>query len=242
MTGVSQLVGPLLLALGLWVVFAAVYVSRGSQSAGESALESWTISPNSGFWVVPAAAAFAGSSGVSIAVLANVVSTAQVGVWIYLLRRDAPQPQRRSTSWVDQSSLLASLAGLLLHLVAKAPAATTDVLTYAGPMLAFSGAALFAGSALHPVNVGRERDIAAVHRWAWLSAVRMGYYLAVFALATRKALAIDAVLTGFSAPSFMPIQLSLLYGYRNAVVTTAVRWSWLFAPVGLGVAAWLHYR
>ena len=35
--------------------------TRGRRSAGEAALEAWAVSPNSGFWVVPAATAFAGS-------------------------------------------------------------------------------------------------------------------------------------------------------------------------------------
>lgn len=237
----SQLLGPTMLALGLWVIFGAAQLSRGAKSAGEGSLESWTISPNSGFWVVPAAAAFAGPAGVSIAVLANVVSTIQVSVWVYFLRRDAPTPQRRSTSWVDQSPILASIAGFLIHLVAKAPASTASVLTIAGPLLAFSGAALFAGSALHPHNRGEANDARAARRWMWLSAIRVAYYLLVFALASRKDLEIVAVLTGFSAPSFMPVQLSVLYGYRNAVVMCAVRWGWIFVPVGLGIAAALRY-
>ena len=237
----SQLVGPAMLALGLWVIFGAVQLSRGAKSAGEGSLESWTISPNSGFWVVPAAAAFAGPAGVSIAVLANVVSTIQVSVWVYLLRRDAPNPQRRSTSWVDQSSILASILGFIIHLVAKAPASTASVLTIAGPLLAFSGAALFAGSAMHPHNRADKSDISATRRWIWLSAIRVGYYLLVFTFASRKALEIVAVLTGFSAPSFMPVQLSVLYGYRNSVVMCALRWGWIFVPIGLGFAAVLRY-
>ena len=238
----GQLLGPVVLACGLWVIFGAAQLSRGSRSGGEAALESWTISPNSGFWVVPAASAFAGSAGVSIAVLANVVCTVQVSLWIYMLRRDAPHPQRRSTSWVDQSPILASVAGLLIHLIVKAPPVTGSVLTFAGPLLAFSGAALFAGSVLHPQNRAAPIDVGAYRRWAWLSVVRVGYYLVVFAFATNKALEIVAVLTGLSAPSFLPVQLSVLYGYRNAMVLAAVRWTWLFAPFGLGVAAFLHYR
>jgi hypothetical protein len=108
-------------------------------------------------------------------------------------------------------------------------------------MLAFSGAALFAGSAMHPHNRAGKIDAGSYWRWGWLSAVRVGYYLVVFAFTSRKALEIVAVLTGFSAPSFMPVQLSVLYGYRNAVVRTAVVWGWTLAPVGLGFAALLHY-
>ena len=46
-----------------------------------------------------------------------------------------------------------------------------------------------------------------------------------------------AVLSGLSAPSFQPIQLAVLYGYRSEVVVAAVRWGWLLAPLGLGLAA-----
>ena len=46
-----------------------------------------------------------------------------------------------------------------------------------------------------------------------------------------------AVLTALSAPSFQPIQLSVLYGYRSEVVVAAVRWGWILAPLGLGAAA-----
>ena len=46
-----------------------------------------------------------------------------------------------------------------------------------------------------------------------------------------------AVLSALSAPSFQPIQLAVLYGYRSEVVVAAVRWGWLLAPLGLGLAA-----
>ena len=91
------------------------------------------MSPNSGFWVVPAAAAFAGSAGTMIAVLANVITSVWGGVCVHLMRRDAPLRQRRATSWVDQSPVLASVVGLLLHVVGPAPGWTEDVLTLAAP-------------------------------------------------------------------------------------------------------------
>jgi hypothetical protein len=46
-----------------------------------------------------------------------------------------------------------------------------------------------------------------------------------------------AVLTALSAPSFQPIQMSVLYGYRSEVVVVAVRWGWGLAPLGLVAAA-----
>ncbi|HEY5383632.1 MAG TPA: hypothetical protein VIJ56_00220, partial [Acidimicrobiales bacterium] len=145
LTSVSQLLGPLALSAGMWLLLGATLASRGERSAGQSSLEAWAVTPNASFWVVPTAAAFAGSAGTMIAVLANVITTAWNAVAVHLMRRDAPFRQRRSTTWVDQSPVLASVVGLLLHFFGSAPAWTADVLTLAGPLLAFSGAALFTG-------------------------------------------------------------------------------------------------
>jgi hypothetical protein len=111
LTSVGQLLGPLALSAGMWLLLGATLVSRGERSAGRSTLEAWAVTPNASFWVVPTAAAFAGSAGTMIAVLANVITTAWNAVAVHLMRRDAPFPQRRSTTWVDQSPVLASLSG-----------------------------------------------------------------------------------------------------------------------------------
>jgi hypothetical protein len=237
LTAVNQIVGPILLAGGLWVLFAVSLTTRGERSSGEGSLEAWAAAPNSGFWVVPAATAFAGSAGAMVAVLANVANTAWGAVCVHLMRRDAPICQRRSTSWVDQSPLLASAVGFLLHVAGRAPTSSADVLTLAGPLLAFSGAALFAGSVVHPHNLTTARPTHAHQRVAWLSAVRIAYFMLLAAFSTSVTLTVVAVLTGLSAPSFQPIQLAVLYGYRSGVVNAAVRWGWVLAPVGLGVAA-----
>jgi hypothetical protein len=239
LTSVGELVGPIVLSAGLWLMLGAALATRGRRSAGEGSLEAWAVSPNSGFWVVPAAAAFAGSTGTMIAVLANVITTAWTGVAVHLMRRDAPLRQRRATSWVDQSPVLASLVGLLLHVVGPAPSWTADVLLLAGPLLAFSGAALFTGSVIHPHNLSVPRSEHAVRRWSWLSVVRIAYYAVVAlvaGLASSNALAVVAVLSGLSAPSFQPIQLAVLYGYRSELVVAAVRWGWILAPFGLVLA------
>jgi predicted permease len=240
LTSARQLVGPLALAAGLWLMMGAAQVTRGRRSAGEGALEAWAVSPNSGFWVVPAAAAFAGSTGTMIAVLANVITSAWGAVCTHLMRRDAPIRQRRATTWVDQSPILASVLDLRLHLVGSAPTGTADVLTLAGPLLAFSGAALFTGSVIHPHNLGVPRTEHALRRWSWLTALRVAYYLVVAVvagIASSTPLVVVAVLSGLSAPSFQPIQLAVLYGYRCELVVSAVRWGWLLAPLGLGLAA-----
>jgi predicted permease len=240
LTSASQLVGPVALSAGLWLMLGAAVGTRGRHSTGAGALEAWAVSPNSGFWVVPAAAAFAGPTGTMIAVLANVITTAWGAVCVHLLRRDAPHPQRRSTSWVDQSPVIASVVGLLLHIAGSAPAWTEDVLTLAGPLLAFSGAALFTGSVIHPHNLSVPQTEHALRRWVWLTIVRVVYFLLVAAVALAASstpLAVVAVLTALSAPSFQPIQLAVLYGYRSEVVVAAVRWGWVLVPFGLGLAA-----
>jgi len=240
LTSVRQLVGPLALAAGLWLMMGVAQATRRRRSAGEGALEAWAVSPNSGFWVVPAAAAFAGSTGTMIAVLANVITSAWGAVCTHLMRRDAPIRQRRATTWVDQSPILASVLGVLLHVVGSAPGWTADVLTLAGPLLAFSGAALFTGSVIHPHNLGVPHTDHALRRWTWLTVLRVAYYLVVAVvagIASSTPLAVVAVLSGLSAPSFQPIQLAVLYGYRSELVVVAVRWGWLLAPLGLGLAA-----
>ncbi len=237
LTSAGELLGPIALAAGLWVLLGATVATRRTRSRGEAALESWAVSPNSGFWVVPAAAAFAGSAGTMIAVLAVVITSLWGAVCVHLMRRDAPFRQRRATSWIDQSPVLASAVGLLLHLWGPAPSWTADALTLAGPLLAFSGAALFAGSVVHPHNLSVRHGEHALRRWGWLTVVRVGYYLVLAAVASSSPLAVVAVLNALSAPSFQPVQLAVLYGYRSELVVAAVRWGWVLTPFGILLAA-----
>jgi len=112
-----------------------------------------------------------------------------------------------------------------------------------GRLLAFSGAALFTGSVIHPHNLAVRHTEHALRRWTRLTVVRVAYYLVV-ALAALAAsstpIAIVAVLSGLSAPAFQPVQLAVLYGYRSEIVVAAVRWGWLLAPLGLLAAALLR--
>jgi hypothetical protein len=241
LTALTQLVGPLVLAGGLWFLFVVAVATRGERSTGEGALESWAVGPNSGFWVVPVAAAFAGSAGAMIAVLANAANAAENAVCVHLMRRDAPLRQRRSTSWVDQSPVLALAAGLLLHLAGPAPGSSKEVLALAGPLLAFSGAALFAGSVVHPHNLSVPKSDHALRRWTWLTALRVGYFMLIVACTSSTPLAVVAAVSALSAPSFTPIQQAVLYGYRSGVVNVGVRWGWVLAPLGLGLAAAIRW-
>jgi energy-converting hydrogenase Eha subunit A len=237
LTSARELLGPIALAAGLWVLLGATLATRRTRSTGEAALESWAVSPNSGFWVVPAATAFAGSAGAMIAVLAVVITSLWGAACVHLMRREAPFRQRRATSWIDQSPVLASGVGLLLHLWGPAPTWTAAVLTLAGPLLAFSGAALFTGSVIHPHNLSVRHNEHALRRWGWLTVVRVGYFLVLAAFAWSTPLAVVAVLNALSAPSFQPVQLAVLYGYRSEVVVAAVRWGWVLTPFGLLLAA-----
>jgi len=207
LTSVGELVGPLALAGGMWLMLGASLVSRGRRSGGEAALEGWAVAPNSGFWVVPAATAFAGSAGTMIAVLANVITTIWGGVCVHLMRRDAPLRQRRATSWVDQSPVLASVVGLALHAVGPAPGWTEDVLVLAGPLLAFSGAALFTGSIIHPHNISVPRPQHAIRRWAWLTVIRVAYYLVVTVAAAASGATALAVVPTDPAGGALPLQV-----------------------------------
>ena len=117
---------------------------------------------------------------------------------------------------------------------------TKDILTLAGPLLAFSGAALFAGSVAHPHNLSVPRSDHAIRRLIWLTSVRVAYFLAVVLITSSRSLAIVAGLSALSAPAFAPIQQAVLYGYRSGVVNAAARWGWVLTPFGLGLAALLR--
>jgi hypothetical protein len=96
------------------------------------------------------------------------------------------------------------------------------------------------GSVIHPQNLSVPRSEHALRRWSWLTAVRVAYFLLIVlaaALTSSNALAVVAALSALSAPSFQPVQLAVLYGYRSHVVVAAVRTGWLVAPFGLVLAA-----
>ena len=100
-----------------------------------------------------------------------------------------------------------------------------------------SGAALFAGSVVHPHNLSIPKSDQALRRWTWLTALRVGYFMVIVVCTSSRALAIVAAVSALSAPSFTPIQQAVLYGYRSGVVNVSVRWGWLLAPLGVGGAA-----
>lgn len=236
LTAPRQIVAPIVVAGVGGVLLGASYLVRGRHSTGLSQLEGWAAFPNSTFWVLPIGGALVGPSASAVAALTNAAYAAPNAVCVHLMRRDAPIPQRHSTGWPDQSMLLAVAVGLLLHLAGPAPAASHVVLVVAGPLLAFVGAALYTGSVFHPHNTSVRRTAAEGRSWVLLTGIRVAY-LAVIAVVTNStAVAVIAVLSAFGPPAFNPPQQAVLYGYRSGLVMVAVRWGWLFVPVGLALA------
>jgi hypothetical protein len=230
-----QLAGPVLISGVGWVLLGAAEVARRRASAGQAALEAWAVGPNGAFWALPIGGLIAGPAAVTVAALANALFSAPNAICIHLMRRDAPIAQRHRTSWIDQSALLALGVGLALHVVGHAPSWTHVILGVSGPLFAFTGAALFVGSVIHPHNLAVDRHRRAIGRWLWLSLVRTLYLLPIAVVTNSRPLAVIAVLCALGAPAFNPIQQAVLYGYRSSVVIAAVRWGWLALPVGLAV-------
>ena len=240
LTAPRQIVAPLAMAGAGGVLLLASYLIRRGRSTGLAQLEAWAAFPNSTFWVLPIGGALVGPAASVVAGLTNAAYAVPTAVCVHLLRRDAPIPQRHSTSWIDQSMLVAVGAGLLLHLTGPAPSASHWVLVVAGPLLAFVGAALYTGSVFHPhtATVDRQRDDG--RRWLLLSGIRIVVLVAVAVVTGSTAVAVIAVLSAFGPPAFNPPQQSVLYGYRSGVVMVAARWGWLFTPVGLVAALLLR--
>jgi len=236
LTAPRQIVAPLIIAGTGFILLGASYVTRRAASGGQSALEAWAAYPNTAFWVLPIAEALTGSAGARIATLSNAAYSAPGAAAIHLLRRDAPHPQRRATFWIDQSSVLAVVVGLFLHLAGPAPEASKLVLMGSGPALAFVGAALFVGSVLHPHNDRDPDQPSGVARWAALTVVRVACLVPLALFTSSKDVAVVAMLCAFGPPAFNPSQLAVLYRYRSNVVYAAARWSWVLLPVGFAIA------
>jgi hypothetical protein len=236
LTAPHQIVAPIVIAAVGGLLLLVAHFIRGDRSSGLAELEGWAAFPNGTFWVLPIAGALLGPAGSAISALTNAVYAGPNAWCIHLMRRHAPIPQRRSTSWLDQSMFLAVIVGLLLHLAGPAPSATHWVLTVAGPVLAFVGAALYTGSVLHPHNASVSRTGAEYRRWLLLTGVRIVYLLTIALVTSSTVVAVIAVLSALGPPAFNPPQQAVLYGYRSGVVMVAVRWGWVFVPVGLTAA------
>jgi hypothetical protein len=236
LTGFRQVVYPLLISGVGWLLLGAALALRGRRSRGLVALEGWAAFPNGAFWVQPLAGALIGPAGSMISALTNAAYALSNAASIHLMRRDAPIPQRRSTTWTDQSMVVAVALGLVLHLTGPAPGASHWVLIVAGPLLAFVGAGLYMGSVFHPHNASVSHSTPDFSRWLFLTAVRMAFLVTVAVVTRSTAVEVIAVLSAFGPPAFNPPQQAVLYGYRSGVVMVAVRWGWVFLPVGLAIA------
>lgn len=235
--GLGDLAWPLLAAGFTLVIMAVAWqtTSRGRDRAGRAVLRGWSANANGGFWVIPAATAIAGAPGAVFAVLIDRLYILIFGFFTWILRRNAPEPQRMRTSWIDQAPVIALGVGLVLNVTAETPTWTATALEWAAPLLALSGAAVFVGSVLHPSQRIPWRP--GMRVWALLSAVRILLFVPAALVAPSPEIAIAFVLFGFTIPAFFPPQLSILYGYRDSVVAASARWGWIFAPPGIAAAA-----
>ena len=237
--GFADLGWPLLAAGITAVIMACAWwtTPRGSDRTGRAVLRGWSANANGGFWVIPVATAIAGAPGAVFAVIVDRRYIVIFGFFTWILRRNAPQPQRMRTSWVDQAPVIALGIGLVLNITRETPEWTATALAWAAPLLALSGAAVFVGSVLHPSQRIAWRP--GVRTWAFLSAVRILLFVPAALLAPTPEIAIAFVLFGFTIPAFFPPQLSILYGYRDAVVAATARWGWVWAAPGVALAVTL---
>lgn len=231
---------PFLMSLAILVLMGIVWLTyRGPDRAAHAVLQAWAANSNTGFWVIPIGAALGGPSGALAAVLMDRIATPLYAWWVHILRRDAPRPQHRRTSWVDQSGAIALVIGLLLRLTGPAPEWTITMTALATPLLAASGAAVFVGSVLHPSQ--RIDAAPGVRRYLGLVAVRVVLYLPIVVFAPTTELRVVALLCALSIPAFVAPQISALYGYAEPVVAAANKLGWIFGALGL-IVVWVLTR
>ena len=229
---IGNVLWPFLLSLVfVGMTIAAWLTNRAPNRGSKTILNAWAAGPNTGFWAVPVAAALVGPAGALTGVLMDRIATPFFALWIWILRKEAPIKQRRRTSLVDQAPTLALLVGLALHLVGPAPAWTSTVTNIAVPLMAAAGAAIFMGSVLHPTQRIDPRP--GVVRWLRIVAVRILLLAPIIWFAPNTAVRVVAVLLAFSIPAFAGPQVSVLYGYADAVMAAASRYGWFFGAAGL---------
>ena len=237
LAGLDDVLWPVLMvAVFAVMLVVALATTKGEGRAGRATLRTWATTSNTGFFVIPFAAAFGGSAAVLIAVLIDRFGAPLWAIYIALLRRNAPKPQRMSTSWIDQAPLIALGVGLLLRALTPAPEWTSGLSLIAAPFMAATGAALFVGSVLHSSQ--RISPKSGIRAWAAFTILRIALFAPIYFFAPTPAVALVAVLAGLSIPAFGPSQMSLVYGYSEPVVAASVRYSWFIGAIGL-VAAYL---
>ena len=238
LNGFNDVLWPVLLILPMMVLLViALVFTKGQGRLGRGTLRAWTAGANCGFFAIPVAAALVGASGVVVAVLIDRLGAPLWALYIWLLRKDAPRPQTISTSWIDQSPLIALFVGLALRTQTPAPEWTATVSGLAAPVMALTGAALFVGSVLHSTQ--RINPKPGVKVWLALSVLRVGFYLPLIWLAPTTPIRVVAVLCALTIPTFGPPQMSTVYGYADPVVAAGSRYGWAVGALGLAVAVGL---
>ena len=229
--GLQDVLWPVLIAAVFVVILVVgLATTHGPRRGGVGTLRAWSATANTSFFIIPAAAALGGPEALVVAVLMDRLGTPLWAVYIALLRRDAPRPQRASTSWIDQSPAIALLVGLGLRALGPAPEWTATVSLVAAPVLAASGAAVFVGSVLHP----SQRIPARPGLAPWLSLVLLRIaLLAPLALLAPPGATLVIVLAALSIPAFGPAQFSTVYGYAEPVVAAGARYGWYVGALGV---------
>lgn len=230
----DELLWPIVLASTILVLFAATWSTLTPPlRTAHATLQTMSTAPNSGFFVIPIAAAIGGPVALVIAVLMDRIVILLWSGGIHLLRREAPIAQSRRTGFADQASVIAMLVGLLLRFTGPAPEWTATMALWTAPVLALSGAATFIGSALHPSQRIDYRP--GVPRWLKLVGLRVLMFAIIAVMVPNHALLVVAVLCALSIPTFTPPQFSALYGYADTVVAAGNRLGWLVGAVGVVV-------
>ncbi|MEY3733091.1 MAG: hypothetical protein RL347_450 [Actinomycetota bacterium] len=234
--GIADLAWPFIAVAITFTIMAVAWwtTPRGADRTGRAVLRGWSANANGGFWVIPVATAIAGAPGAVFAVIVDRLYIIVFGFFTWILRRNAPEPQRKRTSWIDQAPVIALGVGLILNVTSETPPWTATALEWAAPLLALAGAAVFVGSVLHPSQRISWRP--GMRVWGILSAVRILLFVPAALLAPTPEIAIAFVLFGFTIPAFFPPQLSILYGYRDSVVAATARWGWVWAAPGVASA------
>jgi hypothetical protein len=235
LTGVQDVVWPLLVvAVFAIVLCVSLLLTRGERRLGRGTLRAWTATANTGYFVIPLTAAFGGPAALLAAVLIDRFGAPLWAVYVHLLRRDAPIPQARRTSWVDQSPAIALVVGLALHAVGPAPDWTATVSLVVAPVLAATGAAVFVGSVLHPTQRIPARP--GLGLWLRLVLLRISLLVPIVVLAPNEGIRLAAILCALSIPAFGPPQFSTVYGYAEPVVAAATRYGWWLGAAGVVTA------
>ena len=230
----DSILWPVLMSIAIAALMGVAWLTyRGPDRGAHTALHAWAANANTGYWVIPIGAALGGPGGALAAVLMDRMAMPLYAWWVHLLRRSAPRPQTRRTSWIDQSGAIAVGVGLLLHLFGPAPAWTVTMTEIATPVLAASGAAVFVGSVLHPSQRIDARP--GMRRYIGLVILRVLLFLPIAWFAPSMELRVVAVLCALSIPAFIVPQLSALYGYADTVVAAANKLGWIFGAIGLVV-------